>query len=142
MHCAQYLCKQVPAHAASSYIICGRPTWCRSHKLQSHSGTAILVPALRVPFTLPSARLWTRLQETLSGQLLWVTVQQLRGLFVQSLGTAGHPGKEQSGVALAENYRHDYSVNQYIYAAKTISRVEVISPWQALKLLLGRQYFQ
>ncbi len=69
-------------------------------------------------------------------------LQQLCGLLVQSLGTAGHPGKEQSGVALAENYRHDYSVNQYIYAAKTISRVEVISPWQALKLLLGRQYFQ
>lgn len=60
--------------------------------------------------------------------MLWATVQQLRGLFVQFLGTAGHPGKEQSGVALAENYRLDYSVNQYNYAAKTISQVEVISP--------------
>ncbi len=43
-------------------------------------------------------------------------------------GPKGHPDKEYSGVTLAETDKHDYSVNQYNYAAKAINPVEVSSP--------------
>lgn len=50
-------------------------------------------------------------------------LQQLCGLFVQSLCAAGH-----AGVTLAEPDKHDYPVNQYNYAAKATNQVEVSSP--------------